>query len=121
MLIAVAALSLALSVGAPADVTGKWQGTLTSTRPDGSVGEDTALVILEQKGSKLSGTVGGSETDRHPITSGSSEGNKISLQARNANNDREYKIELTVDGDEMKGSMTSGERSATIALKRVKP
>jgi hypothetical protein len=121
MLIAVAALSLALSVGAPADVTGKWQGTLTSTRPDGSVGEDTALVILEQKGSKLSGTVGGSETDRHPITSGSIEGNKISLQARNANNDREYKIELTVDGDEMKGSMTSGERSATIALKRVKP
>jgi hypothetical protein len=121
MLIALSALALALTVGAPADVTGKWQGTLTSTRSDGSTAEDTALVILEQRGSKLSGTVGSNENDRHPITSGSIDGNKISLQAKNANNEREYTIELTVEGDAMKGSLTSGDRSATLALKRVKP
>jgi hypothetical protein len=120
MLFAIAGLALALSVGPAADVTGKWEGTLTSQRPDGTSGSDTALLILEQKGTTVTGTVGGSETDRHPITSGAIDGNKITLQAKNSRNEREYKIELTVDGDDMKGNMTSGDRTAQIVLKRVK-
>ena len=120
MVLAVAGLSLALAVGSAADVTGKWQGTLTAQRPDGTTSEDTALIILEQKGSNLTGTVGGSETDRHPITSGTIDGAKITLQAKNANNEREFKIELTVDGEEMKGTLSSGERTAQIVLKRLK-
>jgi hypothetical protein len=120
MLFAIASLSLALLVGAPADVTGKWEGTLTGQRPDGTTSEDGAYMVLEQKGTAVTGTVGGNANDQHPITSGSLEGAKLTLLARNANNDREYKIELTLDGDVMKGTVTSGERSGQVSLKRLK-
>jgi hypothetical protein len=121
MFFAIAGLSLALAVGSAADVTGKWEGTITGQRPDGSTSEDPALLILEQKGSTVSGTVGGSESDRHPITSGTIEGSKITLQAKNARNDRQMTIELTVEGDEMKGTLTAGERKGQVVLKRLKP
>jgi hypothetical protein len=121
MLMALSALALVLTVGAPADVGGKWEGTITATRPDGSSNEDSALVILEQKGSSISGTVGGNEQDRHPIVKGSIDGNKVTILAKNANNEREYAIELTVDGDEMKGTIKIGDRTGQLALKRAKP
>ena len=57
MLFAIASLSLALLVGAPADVTGKWEGTLTGQRPDGTTSEDSAYMVLEQKGTSVTGTV----------------------------------------------------------------
>ena len=120
MLFAIASLSLALLVGAPADVTGTWEGTLTGQRPDGTTSEDSAYMVLEQKGTSVTGTVGGNVNDQHPITSGSLEGAKLTLLAKNANNDREYKIELTLDGDVMKGTVTSGERSGQVSLKRMK-
>ena len=118
---AVAALALALTVGAPADVTGKWEGKISGTRPDGSTAEDTALLILEQKGTTLTGSVGGNESDQHPITKGTVDGNKISITAKNRNNEREIKLELTVEGDDIKGTLIMGERSAQLAAKRVKP
>jgi hypothetical protein len=121
MVLAIAALCLALVGGTAADVTGKWQGKITGQRPDGTTSEDTALLILEQKGTTVSGTVGGSESDRHPITSGTVDGNKLTLQAKNAKNDREYKIELTIDGDQMKGTLTAGERVAQLVVTRLKP
>lgn len=122
MVLGVAGLVLALAATAPAavDVTGKWEGKITAQREDGSSAEDGALLILEQKGTTLTGTVGGNEDDRHPITSGKIDGSKITLTAKNKNNDREYQIELTVDGDEMKGTLSSGTRRGTIALKRRK-
>ena len=119
---AVAALALALTVGAPADVTGKWEGKISMTRPDGSPGEDTALLILEQKDTTLTGSVGGNESDQHPITKGTVDGNKISITAKNRNNsEREIKLELTVEGEDMKGTLVMGERSAQLVAKRVKP
>jgi hypothetical protein len=121
MTLAVAALSLALAIGSAADVTGRWEGKITAQRPDGTPIEDTALLILEQKGSTLSGTIGGSDADQHPITSGTVDGDKITIQARHAKNDRTFKLELTLDGDQMKGTMTSGERTGQIVVKRVKP
>jgi hypothetical protein len=121
MLLAIAALCLSVLTGAAADVTGTWEGKITAERPDGTTADDAALLILQQKGSTVSGTVGGSETDRHPITSGTIEGNKLTLQAKNANNERTYKVELTISGDEMKGTLTSGDRVASLAVKRKKP
>ena len=46
MLIAVASLLLASSLAVQADVTGKWDGTIKSTRSDGTESEDTVLMIL---------------------------------------------------------------------------
>lgn len=121
MVLAVAVVALSLVTGAPADVKGKWEGTLTSQRDDGTANEDTALLILEQKDGTITGTVGGNESDQFPITSGTIDGNKISLVAKNPNNGREYQVELTVENDEMmKGTVVSGERRAELTVKKRK-
>jgi hypothetical protein len=121
MMIAIAA-ALALVAGvaaAPADVSGKWEGKLMMER-DGEQREDSALLILTQKGNTVTGTVGGNDSDQHPITSGTIDGDKIVLVAKNANNDREYRIELTVAGDELKGTIASGDRRGQVYAKKRK-
>ena len=55
MILAVVSLVLSLVTGAGADVKGKWEGKLIGERPDGSVNEDTALLILDQKGNAITG------------------------------------------------------------------
>ena len=82
MLFAIASLSLALLVGAPADVTGTWEGNVTGQRSDGTASEDSGLMVLEQKGTSVTGTVGGNLNDQHPITSGTVEGAKLTILAR---------------------------------------
>ncbi len=98
MLFAVAGLSLALVMGSAADVKGKWDGKITGQRPDGTTSEDTALLILDQKDSTITGTIGGSESDQHPITSGTIDGSKVTLVAKNTKNGRELTLELTHRG-----------------------
>ena len=116
----VVALMLAAVTAAPADVKGKWDGKLTSQRDDGTMAEDTVLLILDQKEATVTGTVGGNESDQHPITSGTIEGNKLTILAKHTNNDREYKIELTIETDELKGTVVSGTRKAEIVAKKRK-
>jgi hypothetical protein len=116
----VVALMLAAMAAAPADVKGKWDGKLTLQRDDGSASEDTVLLILDQKDTSVTGTIGGAESDQHPITTGTIEGNKVIIVAKNANNDREYRLELTLEGDELKGTMVTGTRTAQIATKKRK-
>jgi hypothetical protein len=113
-------LALIVTVAVPADVKGKWEGTLTAQQEDGTTKEDATLLILDQKDTTVTGTVGGSETDQHPITSGTLDGNKLMLTAKNAGNGREYKIELTLEGEELKGTITSGSRSGKVYAKRRK-
>jgi hypothetical protein len=120
MIFAVGTLLLTLVAGPAVDVKGKWDGTITAQRPDGTTNNDTALLILDQKDTTVTGTVGGNESDQHPITSGTIEGNKLTLLAKHAQNGREYKIELTVEGDEMKGTLSTGERQAQLVAKRRK-
>ena len=120
MLLAMTTLLIAFAA-APADVKGKWDGTVSAQRPDGSTAEDTVLFILDQKDTAVTGSIGGSETDQHPITSGTIDGNKLTLVAKNANNDREYRLELTLDGDDLKGTVVMGERSGQIQARRRKP
>lgn len=122
MLVAMAALIVSLTTGpVTADITGKWDGTINATAPDGTARQDSALLILTQKDKAITGTVGGNEDDQHPIVSGSIEGNKVTILAKNQRGDREYKLELTLEGDEMKGKLSSGERTADLALKKRKP
>jgi hypothetical protein len=111
---------LAALVAAPADIKGKWEGTVTSQRPDGTTSETPALLVLDQKDGAVTGTIGGSETDQHPITSGSIDGSKVVIDAKQTNNDREFHLELTVENDEMKGTVKSGERTGQLTLRRRK-
>lgn len=119
MILAAMTLLVAL-VAAPPDVSGKWDGKVTSQRDDGSSSDDTVLLILTQKGTTITGTVGGSESDQHPITSGTIDGDKIVLLAKNANNDREYRIDLTLTGDVLKGTVVSGDRKGEVQTRRRK-
>lgn len=114
-----AALLVTLAVSAPADIKGKWEGKITGQRSDGSASEDAVLLILEQKDSTITGTVGGNESDQHPITSGTIEGNKVTIVAKSASG-REYRLELVIENDELKGTLTSGTRKGQIQARRRK-
>ena len=120
MMVLVLSLTAALLTAAPANIKGKWEGTLTSERQDGSTNSDTVLLVLDQKDGTVTGTVGGSETDQHPITAGSVQDDKVVLDAKHLTNGREYHIELTVEQDVMKGTVKSGDRTGQIEVKKRK-
>ena len=44
----------------------------------------------------------------------------MTIVAENAQNGREYRVELTLDGDTMKGTLTSGERRGELVVKKRK-
>ena len=105
---------------APADVTGRWEGSVTATREDGTPVNDRALVILKQKGGEITGTIGGGEDDQHPITKGTIEGDKVTITATHTTNGREFRLDLTVNGDELKGTVETAKRRGEVTLKRQK-
>jgi hypothetical protein len=115
----VVGLLLASIAPAPADVKGRWDGNITAQKDDGSSANDTVLLILDQKEAKVTGTIGGSESDQHPITTGTIEGSKVILVTKNANG-REYRLELTLENDELKGTVVSGTRTGQIVAKKRK-
>jgi hypothetical protein len=119
MLFAVATLLLTLVQAGPANVKGTWEGTLVGLNEDGSPKEDTALLILDQKEATVTGTVGGSQDDQFPITSGKVEGNKVSLVAKNEGG-REFRVELTLEDGQLKGTVASGERTGKLQVRRRK-
>jgi hypothetical protein len=116
----VVALMLAAMTAAPADIKGTWDGKVTAQREDGSASEDTVLLILDQKDAAVTGTIGGSESDQHPITSGTVDGAKVTILARHATNDREFRLELTLTNDELAGTVVSGTRKGQIVAKKRK-
>jgi hypothetical protein len=120
MMLAIATILLSALAAAPADVTGTWEGSLTATRSDGSSRDDTAVLILTQKDGTITGTVGGSDTDQHPITAGTIQGDKIMITARHATNGREYKLELKLQNEELTGTVTSGEMKGEVRAQRRK-
>ena len=120
MVITTITLLLALAAAPQSSVSGKWEGTITGQRPDGTARSEAALLILEQKDKSITGTVGRDEADRHPIVKSTIDGNKLRLTARNSNSDREYQLELTVENDELKGTIGMGEHTAQVHAKKRK-
>ena len=119
-MLAIATILLSALTAAPADVTGKWEGQLTATRSDGSTHEDTVLLILAQKDRTITGTIGGNENDQHAITTGTIDGDKVVIVARHTTNGREYRLELTLQNEELNGTVSAGELRAEIRTKRRK-
>jgi hypothetical protein len=119
MLFAVATVLLSLVQAGPLNVQGTWDGTVTSQKEDGSTKEEAALLILEQKDGTITGSVGGNENDQMPLTSGAIEGKKVTLTAK-AEDGREFRVELTLDNDQLTGTVASGERRAQVAAHRRK-
>jgi hypothetical protein len=83
-LIALALVLAAFATAAAAQTatgfTGKWQGTFTMQRPDGTEGNPNQVAFdLTQKGKALTGTAGPPE-QQWPIDKGAVEGGKASFE-----------------------------------------
>jgi hypothetical protein len=76
MLAALAGVALA-----DVDVTGKWSGSFNATNSNGETKESTAVLVLRQSGSDITGTVGPNEDEQFPIQKGKIDGDKITLEA----------------------------------------
>jgi hypothetical protein len=120
MLVAIATVLLTLLQTTPAGVTGRWEGSLTSQAEDGSTKTDTAVLLLEQKDTTVTGTIGGNENDQFAITAGKVEGNTLTITAQDRNG-RDFRVTLTVEKDEMKGTVVSGPQTAQVQVRRRTP
>jgi hypothetical protein len=113
------ALALVLAVFAPpvaaqtsAPFTGKWEGTLTMQRPDGTEGNaNPALIVLTQKGKELTGTAGPPDQQR-AIEQGVVADGKATFQVQPPDGPL-YKFTLTIVKGRLQGEMT-GERDGEI-------
>jgi hypothetical protein len=78
------------------------------------------LLILKQKVATITGTIGGNDNDQHEITSGTIDGDKIVITARQGTSGREFHLELTLQNEELNGTVTTGDRRAEVRTKRRK-
>jgi hypothetical protein len=80
ILLLVLTITLAGLALADTNVTGKWSGSFNTAGPNGETKESTALLMLKQNGTDITGTVGPNEDEQFPIQKGKIEGDKITLQ-----------------------------------------
>ena len=100
------------------DVTGTWTGTLT---PEGR--EPTpAVLVLRQEGSTVTGTAGGSESEKHPISHGTIKDDVVTFEVEAG--ESTMKFELKLSGDDLSGAVVrerdGQQQKATVSLKRAK-
>jgi autotransporter translocation and assembly factor TamB len=72
--------ALAGLVLADVDVTGKWSGSFNATNPNGETKESTAVLVLKQSGTDITGTAGPTEDEQFAIQKGKIDGDKITLE-----------------------------------------
>ena len=92
MLAALAGVALA-----DVDVTGKWSGSFNATNPNGETKESTALLVLKQSGSEITGTVGPNEDERFAIQKGKIDGDKITLEVDDKGRTMTFNLVLAAD------------------------
>jgi hypothetical protein len=83
-----------LCTAAAVDLTGRWTGRFTMIGPNGETDETPALLILKQEGATITGTVGPDENQRFPVTKGSIEGDKITLEADHEGHNLKFDLML---------------------------
>jgi hypothetical protein len=112
-----AALALVLLALAPAvsaqtaSFTGKWEGTFTRERPDGTQDTNKIVFDLTQKGKELTGTAGPGE-QTWPIEKGAVNAGKATFQVQQPNGPL-FKFTLSIVKGRLQGDMT-GERDGVV-------
>ena len=76
-------------------------GQLQKGGPESEAG--TAILVLKQSGSDITGTVGPGEGEQHAITKGKIEGDKITLLVED--DGHTIKLDLVVTGDRITGDV----------------
>jgi ketosteroid isomerase-like protein len=97
------------------DVSGKWSGSFDITGPDGSAQHDTAVLILKQDGSAITGSAGPSEDQQMPIKSGKIDGQAIDLKVEADGLSMHFLLRL--DGDHLKGEANEETPGGKISAK----
>jgi hypothetical protein len=97
-------IALVAFTAAAADITGKWSGTYSFD--NGNSG--AAFVIFKQSGTAVSGTAGPGEDQQWAIEKGKVDGNKVVFEIKSPDDGTIYRLELTLAGDTLKGSVTAG-------------
>jgi hypothetical protein len=100
---------------ADVNVTGKWTGSFNVTGPDGQTKDGTAVLVLKQTGTEITGTVGPDEGEQHQITKGKIEGEKITLEA--ADGGLTIRFDLAVAGDRITGDANAAGEGRTMKAK----
>ena len=90
---------------ADTNVTGKWSGSFNVMDENGGTKESTAVLILKQSGSEITGTVGPDEGEQHAITKGMIDGDKITLESADGN--VSIKLDLALAGDRITGNVSA--------------
>ena len=90
---------------ADTNVTGKWSGSFNVMDENGGTKESTAVLILKQSGSDITGTVGPDEGEQHAITKGKIDGDKITLESADGN--VSIKLDLALAGDRITGNVNA--------------
>jgi hypothetical protein len=106
-----AALAPAIAAQTSASFTGKWEGTFTRQRPDGT--EDTNKVVfdLTQKGKELTGSAGPPD-QQWKIEKGAVTAGKATFEVQQPNGPL-FKFTLSIVKGRLQGDMT-GERDGVV-------
>jgi len=104
-----------VAAAAGADVSGKWSGSFKATGPDGESHDGTALLVLKQTGSEVTGSVGPHDGEQHAITKGKIEGDKITLESSDGG--VVIKLDLVLTGDRIAGDVTANGEGRTMKAK----
>jgi len=109
-------LLAAVSMAVPdTNVTGKWSGSFNITGPNGETKDSTAVLVLKQNGSEITGSVGPNESEQHTITKGAIQGDKITLES--ADGQMSIKFDLALAGDHITGDVNAEGEGRTMKAK----
>ncbi len=100
----------------PQNISGKWSGSLEIHRPDGEVNQTAALLILNQSGDTVTGTVGPNEEDQLHIIAGKVSGSDIQLTAE-MHDGTPNAFHFHLEGDHLKGDLASNSPDGKITGK----
>jgi hypothetical protein len=113
-----------LVMGASADISGKWSGSIeVADNAGGSSISTPVRAEFQQKSNLISGKIGRREDEQtESIRNGKVEGTKISFEVSSLETTSAMKFNLVLDGDrlegEMKGTVDSGEIVGKVRLTR---
>jgi len=106
-----AALVPTLAAQTAAPFTGRWEGTFTRQRPDGTESKDNVVFNLTQKGAVLTGTVGPAD-EQLAIAKAAVKAGKATFEVQ-APNGQLFKFALSVVKGRLQGDMT-GEQNGVV-------
>ena len=109
--LAVAAFAPAVAAQATASFTGKWEGTFTRVRDDGTENTQPVVFNLTQKGKALTGTAGPAD-QQWEIAKGAVDAGKATFEVQQPNGPL-FKFSLSIVKDRLQGDMV-GETDGVV-------